>query len=164
MTIPWSKTFAEAIRVMLAALILSGAGFIFRPHLRSMLVGGQSASETGMPGQETFATISLDEARAYFKAGTALFIDARHRKAYEAGHIPGSMSLDPTEFDSWSDNFFSQFPSDTLIVTYCDGGRCSLSGELARLLRSLGYDRVLIFQEGWSAWNAARLPAEQVAQ
>lgn len=164
MMIPWSKTLAEAVWVMLMALILAGAGLIFRPDLRPMLGGGQPDSESAFPGQESFDAISLDAARLYFKEGKALFADARPWMAYQAGHIPGAMSLDPEESDAWAGNFFSQFPADTLIVTYCDGARCPLSTELAVKLRALGYERVLIFKEGWSAWNAAQLPAEQVAQ
>lgn len=164
MTIPWGKTITEAVWVMLLALILAGAGLIFRPDLRSMLGGGQPASEGAFPGGASFASISLDEARAYFKAGTALFADARPWKAYQAGHIPEAMSLDPTEFDAWAGNFFSQFPADTQIVTYCDGARCPLSTELAEKLRSLGYEKVLVFKDGWRVWNAAGLPTEQVAQ
>ena len=74
------------------------------------------------------------------------------------------MNLDPIEFDSWSENFFSQFPTDTLIVAYCDGALCSLSTELAEKLRAMGYEKVLVFKEGWRVWNEAHLPTEQVAQ
>jgi rhodanese-related sulfurtransferase len=164
MKIPWSKTFAEAGGVMLMALILAGAALIFRPDLRPMLGGGQPASENPSSDQEGFTHVSLDEARVYLKQGTALFADARPWKAYQEGHIPGAMNLDPAEFESWSGNFFSQFPADTLIVTYCDGARCPLSTELAEKLRSLGYEKVLIFKAGWRAWDAAHLPTEQVAQ
>lgn len=164
MMIVWSKTLTEAVWVMLMALILAGAGLVFRPDLRPMLGGGQPAAESGLPDHQGFVAISLDEARAYLKAGTALFADARPWNAYQAGHIPGAMSLDPSEFDTWSGNFFSQFPADTLIVTYCDGAQCTLSAELAEKLRALGYEKVLIFKDGWSVWDAARLPAEQVAQ
>lgn len=163
MTIPWSKTITEAARVTLLALMLAGAGLIFRPDLRPMLGGGPPASENGTPDQ-TVPSLSLDQARAFFKAGTALFTDARPWKAYQAGHISGAMSLDPSEFDSWAGNFFSQFPADTLIVTYCDGARCTLSTELAEKLVSLGYEKVFILKDGWHLWQAAGLPTEQVAQ
>jgi rhodanese-related sulfurtransferase len=159
----WRNTLAEAALVMLMALLLAGAGLIFRPELRSLLGGGQPAAESAYPGLAK-ASISLDEARAYFKDGTALFADARPWNAYKAGHIPGAMSLDPDAFDTWSGNFFSQFPADTLIVTYCDGARCPLSLELAKMLMSLGYEKVLVFKDGWMAWDAAHLPKEQVAQ
>jgi rhodanese-related sulfurtransferase len=163
MAIPWGKTFAEAVQVMLLAVILAGAGLIFRPDLRPMLAGGPSATEQASPGEDAIATISLDEANAYFEAGTALFADARSWKAYQEGHIPGAMSLDPAEFDSWSGNFFSQFPADTPIVTYCDGARCPLSTDLAKKLRDLGYEKVFVLNNGWSLWSAAGLPTEQVA-
>jgi len=164
MKFPWSRTFAEAGWVMLMALILAGAALIFRSDLRPMLGGGQPASESPSSAQEGFTHVSLDEARAYLAQGTALFADARPWQAFQEGHIPGAMNLDPAEFESWSGNFFSQFPADTLIVTYCSGARCPLSTELAEKLRALGYEKVLIFKDGWTAWNAAHLPVEQVAQ
>jgi rhodanese-related sulfurtransferase len=165
MTIPWTKTIAEAVWVTLLALILACAALIFRPDLRPMLSSsGQPASESAPPDQKAAPSISLDEARANFKAGTALFADARPWKAYQAGHIQGAMSLDPAEFDTWSGNFFSQFPADTLIVTYCDGARCPLSAELAEKLLSLGYEKVLVLKDGWRLWSEAHLPTEQVTQ
>jgi rhodanese-related sulfurtransferase len=162
--ISWRSTLSEAAGIMLMALLLAGGSLVFRPELRSMLGGGQPAADGASQGQEAESFISLDEARAYFKAGTALFADARSWKAYQAGHIPGAMSLDPNAFDTWSGNFFSQFPADTLIVAYCDGARCPLSTELAGMLRSLGYEKVLVFKDGWSVWTAAQLPTEQVSQ
>ena len=165
MMAPWSKTLTEAGRVMLLALILAAVGLICRPALWTMLgSAGQPGSESAPPDPGAAPSISLDEARAYFEAGKALFADARPLQAYQAGHIPGAMNLDPIEFDSWSENFFSQFPTDTLIVAYCDGALCSLSTELAEKLRAMGYEKVLVFKEGWRVWNEAHLPTEQVAQ
>jgi rhodanese-related sulfurtransferase len=161
MMTPWIKTIREAVGVMLLALILAGAGFILRPHLRPLLSGaGPGDSDSVSSTQGTAPTVSLNEARAYFKAGTALFADARPSRAYQAGHIQGAMNLDPDEFDTWSGAFFSQFPADTLIITYCDGTRCPLSTELAEKLISLGYEKVLVLKNGWSLWKAAHLPTE----
>jgi rhodanese-related sulfurtransferase len=163
--IPWFQTLREAVWVMLLALILAGAALILRSHLRPLLSGvGQSGSESVATDQGVAPIVSLDEARAYFKAGTALFADARPSGAYQAGHVQGAMNLDPNEFDAWSENFFSQFPADTLIITYCDGERCSLSTELAEKLIGLGYAKVLVLKNGWSLWNTAHLPTEQSAQ
>jgi rhodanese-related sulfurtransferase len=165
MMLPWVKTLREAASVMLLALALAAMGFILRPHLRTSLSGaGQTASEFVSSAQESAPTVSLDEARAYFEAGSALFADARPSAAYQEGHIRGAMDLDPSEFDTWSGNFFSQFPVDTLIITYCDSAQCPLSTELAEKLMSLGYEKVLVLKDGWNQWKAAHLPTEQVAE
>jgi rhodanese-related sulfurtransferase len=162
--IPWMQTIREAAWVMLLALILAGVALIFRPNVRPLLSAtGQAAPETVSSGQEVVPAVTLDQARAYFEAGTALFADARPAEAYQAGHIQGAMNLDPNEFETWSENFFSQFPADTLIIAYCDGERCPLSTELAEKLISLGYEKVLVLKNGWGQWNAAHLPTEQVA-
>ncbi len=165
MMVSWNKSLTEAGCVLLLALTLAGTGLIFRPALWTMLGSqGQPVSENVPQETKRALIISLDEARTYFKTGKTLFADARPLRAYEAGHIPGAMNLDPVEFDSWSENFFSQFPVDTLIVTYCEGARCPLSTELADKLWAMGYENVRVFKEGWRSWKEARLPAEQVAQ
>jgi rhodanese-related sulfurtransferase len=164
MKIPWKQTAREAAWVMLLALILAGIALIFRPSVRPLLSATvQDTSETVSSGQEVAPAVTLDQARAYFEAGTALFADARPAEAYRAGHIRGAMNLDPNEFDTWSENFFSQFPADTLIIAYCDGERCPLSTELAEKLIALGYEKVLVLKNGWSLWNAAHLPTDQAA-
>ena len=47
---------------------------------------------------------------------------------------------------------------DAVIVIYCDGSECELSGLLARRLREQGQTRVHVLFNGWTAWRAAGLP------
>ena len=159
------KTLGEAAGVMLLAFILAGAAFLSRPALHSLMTGVQPAepeSSRVAGGHAPF--ISLADARSHFKAGTALFADARPVDAYQMGHIQGAMNLDPGNFDAWSGAFFSQFPADTMIIAYCDGTRCPLSSELAEKLIMLGYEKVYVLRNGWSLWKTAQLPVEQVAE
>lgn len=159
------KTMGEAGLAMLLALILAGAAFIFRPALHPLVKAVQAVeTESGRFAQEAAPSITLEEARTYFEAGTALFADARPLEAYQNGHILGAIHLDPNASDTWSENFFSQFPADTRIIAYCDGAQCPLSSELAEKLIWLGYEKVFVLKNGWSLWTAAQLPTEQVAQ
>ena len=158
MTRPWCRTLSEAAGVILVAFLLAGMAYVIRPSLRPLV----AAPQTGLTDAGV-RFISLAEARVAFNKGEALFADARSLKAYQAGHIQGAMHLDPNAFDSWSGNFFSQFPEQTRIITYCDGDRCSLSTELAEKLLQMGYEKVFVLKDGWSQWRAARLPTEQVA-
>ncbi len=154
------KTLGEAAGAMVLALILAGTAFIFRPALHPLMTGNQPAE----PESPRVPFISLEDTRSYFRAGTALFADARPFNVYKMGHIQGAMNLDPYDFDAWSGAFFSQFPADTLIIAYCDGARCPLSSELAEKLISLGYEKVFVLKNGWSLWEAAQLPVEQAAE
>ncbi len=162
MKLTWMNILGEAAWVMLLAVGLAGAAVVFRPALRPMITGGQPwGAESPGSMQSGIPTITLDEARSRFEAGQALFADARPLRAYQKGHIKGAMPLDLSEFDAWSEKFFSQFSAETLIITYCDGQHCSLSMDLAQKLTEMGYENVFVLKNGWHQWTAAHLPIEQ---
>ncbi|MDP7558673.1 MAG: rhodanese-like domain-containing protein, partial [Candidatus Marinimicrobia bacterium] len=49
----------------------------------------------------------------------------------------------------------------TPIVTYCGGGECDVSMELAvELMDSWDYERIFVYKGGWPEWKAAGYPAE----
>ena len=163
--LPWGKILGEAGAVILCALLLTGAALVIRPDLRPMLVNPMPAGyQSEQPSEAAVRFLSLEDARSDFRKGDALFADARPERAYRAGHIPGALNLDPNEFDTWSGSFFSQFPEDTRVITYCDGDLCPLSSELAQKLIQLGYENVYVLKNGWSLWTAAQLPTERVAE
>jgi rhodanese-related sulfurtransferase len=165
MRLPWIKILGESAWVMLLALILAGAAVFFRPTLRPMMSVTQPVQPDSTPlAQGQAPSITLADARSHFESGAALFADARPLKAFQMGHIKGAMNLDPYEFDAWSENFFFQFPADSLIITYCDGAMCTLSLELAEKLIGLGYEKVFVLKDGWHLWKAAQLPTEKTAQ
>jgi rhodanese-related sulfurtransferase len=153
----------EAAWVLIVAVVLASVGYFVRPAVRSALtddagVGG--GSEENSP----VAVIGLEEARRDFEKGTALFADARPKSAYRSGHIPGALNLDPDEFDAWSGDFFAKISPDRLIITYCEGERCSLSLELAEKLTWMGYEKVFLLKNGWGKWKAHQLPVERNAR
>ncbi len=165
MRMSWTKTLGEAAGVILVALFLAGAAYVLRPELRPMAAGNPPVeSGSGKRLESAKPLITLEDARSHFQAGKALFADARPLKAYQQGHIKGAMHLDPNEFDTWSESFFSQFPADTMIIAYCDGPQCPLSAELAEKLTWLGYEKISVLKNGWHLWTAAQLPTEQVAE
>ncbi|MCL6449408.1 MAG: rhodanese-like domain-containing protein [Armatimonadetes bacterium] len=48
-----------------------------------------------------------------------------------------------------------------MLVTYCDGGECDLSVELAKELIDRGYSNVFVFGEGYPGWEEAGYPVEK---
>jgi rhodanese-related sulfurtransferase len=162
---PWFRTLSEAAGVILTALLLAGMAYMIRPSLRPLAaISPTGQTESSGISDAGVQFISLAEARMEFSKGEALFADARSLKAFRAGHIQGAMNLDPHAFDSWSGTFFSQFPEQTRIITYCDGIQCQLSADLAEKLIQMGYQKVFVLKDGWSQWCAARLPTEQVSE
>lgn len=104
--------------------------------------------------------ISLDDAMMYFQSKEAIFVDARYKEDYEYGHIKGAMNLPFEEFDRYYDSVKHKLPPDKILVTYCSGTECEESLFLARLLRTLGYQKTKVFFGGWEQWQEAKLPVE----
>ena len=100
----------------------------------------------------------FEEAKEKFFAGGAVFLDARPPELYQEGHIQGALNLPIGEFDQLAEKVFTEFPEDTLFVTYCDGEECILSAELALKLKEIGYENVRVLYNGWSLWKSHQLP------
>ncbi len=107
--------------------------------------------------------ISLDQARELFRRGTAIFVDARPRRDYLQGHIRGALSLPWQEVDERIADVADRLTDERVIITYCDGERCTLSHHLARYLVDMGYPRVRVLANGWTRWRQSGLPVARGA-
>jgi rhodanese-related sulfurtransferase len=106
--------------------------------------------------------IPFDEARDAFLSGAAVFIDARPAEEYRKGHIHGARNLHIGVFDEKAGEVLIDLPEDTLIVTYCDGEKCTLSVELALKLKEIGYENVHVLFNGWRVWKSHQLPLDSM--
>lgn len=68
--------------------------------------------ETAQPEIER---VSLEDAKAAFDTGTAVFVDVRGVEAYAAAHVVGSVSLPLEEIESR----LSELDPNKWIITYC---------------------------------------------
>lgn len=104
--------------------------------------------------------VTLEEAKAAFDEGTALFLDARPAGAYAEGHIPGALSFPLTHFRQLYPQLKPQLDQATRLIAYCDSPICHESVELVQKLQSKGYSNVAAFVDGWSEWEVANYPVE----
>jgi len=96
----------------------------------------------------------LDVVKALYDADGAVFVDARPAEDYAAGHIAGASSL-PFDDVFKKPELAKQFADrGKPIVTYCDGGDCELSRDLAFTLIDQGHKKVLFFKDGLPGWKA----------
>jgi rhodanese-related sulfurtransferase len=79
-----------------------------------------------------------------------MLIDARPRRVFDKGAIPGALNISDSEFDQHVD----KLPADkaTPLVYYCGGLECVLSNKSADKARKLGYTDVKTFVEGYPEW------------
>ena len=103
---------------------------------------------------------TVDEARQLFDSGEYVFVDARSSEDYEAGHIPGAVSLPVGQSEDRVAAFLERYPPEASIITYCSGRTCQDSHHLAEFLLEFGYDNVTVFIDGFPGWETEGHPIE----
>ena len=103
---------------------------------------------------------TVDEARQLFDSGEYVFVDARSPEDFEAGHIPGAVSLPVGQSEERVAAFLERYPPEASIITYCSGRTCQDSHHVAEFLLEFGYDNVTVFIDGFPGWEAEGHPIE----
>jgi rhodanese-related sulfurtransferase len=83
-----------------------------------------------------------------------LWVDARSRAKFEAGHIPDALLLNEENWDELLPGVFSAWKPQQSVVVYCDDKLCDSSKQVAARLREAGLGPVFILKDGWAAWKA----------
>ena len=104
--------------------------------------------------------VDLAQAIAWQGAGESLWIDARPRAKYEAGHIEGAVLLNEQDDfnqllqESWAT---LQNNADKHVVIYCASEICGSSRKVAELLENRGFPDVHVLHGGEKALRDAGL-------
>lgn len=109
--------------------------------------------EAAVPGEVTVA-----EARERMAAGPVIWLDARHEKEFQAGHIPGALLLNEAQWEDLLSACFETItgaPEGAPVIIYCDGQACAASRSVRDRLRQtpVGDRELLILRGGWPAWR-----------
>jgi rhodanese-related sulfurtransferase/predicted transcriptional regulator len=97
-----------------------------------------------------FESISAPGLQQHLDAGDVLLLDARPRLEYDAGHLPGAISIPLDELPRRLD----ELPTDQLIVTYCRGPLCVYADQALELITASGR-RGARLEEGVAEWQLA---------
>lgn len=79
--------------------------------------------------------------------------DVRPPEEYEAGHVPGAVSVPPGEVR----RRLRSVPKDAVVVAYCRGPFCVFADDAVRELRAKGRSAVRL-EEGFPEWRRAGFP------
>ena len=92
---------------------------------------------------------------------TTLLIDVLPHETFDAGHIPGSLSvpLDDRDFVAEVDELADGDRSLTIIF-YCAGNSCPASTAAMERLRRAGFTDVRDYRGGMEEWQGAGLPVQ----
>jgi rhodanese-related sulfurtransferase/DNA-binding transcriptional ArsR family regulator len=104
-------------------------------------------------GEDTTAPLSREELRVRIATGDVVVLDVRPVAEYQAGHIPGAISI---PVDELADRI-NELPEDLEVVVYCRGEYCALAHDAVRLLTDHGH-RAIRLNDGMLEWRLSKLP------
>ncbi|MDE8347491.1 MAG: metalloregulator ArsR/SmtB family transcription factor [Acidocella sp.] len=93
--------------------------------------------------------VDREELVSRTRRGGVTIIDVRPTEEYQAGHIPGAISIPLKQLQSR----MAALPRSKKIVAYCRGPYCVLSVEAVELLRANGF-RAARLEDGVQDWRA----------
>ncbi|SHJ77312.1 3-mercaptopyruvate sulfurtransferase SseA, contains two rhodanese domains [Malonomonas rubra DSM 5091] len=82
---------------------------------------------------------------------TFQLIDARPAVKYEAGHVPGAISIPKPMLEKNLD----KLAKDKMLIFYCGGLHCKLSPQSAEIAMKAGFKNVKVWYEGQPGWVKA---------
>jgi rhodanese-related sulfurtransferase len=122
---------------------------------RTRLAEVQQIAQLYLDGRDELEPVTFTELRKLMRDDGVTVIDVRPRDEYEAGHIPGAISIPVREIK----RRLNELPKGKEVIAYCRGPYCVYSLEAVTLLRKQGY-RARRAEEGLPDWRARRLPVD----
>ena len=104
-------------------------------------------------GRDTLAPVTLAELRKLMRDDQVTVIDVRPRAEFDAGHVPGALSIPVPELSRRAQSL----PKRKEVVAYCRGPYCVYSLEAVTLLRKQGF-RARRTDEGLPEWRSRGFP------
>jgi len=153
------RLFVQSFGIIAVSAILALGANALRPGGPVPVQAAQSVVQLSKAGGD----IGIKDAALLFVTGRAVFLDARTQFEYELGHIRGALLLSPREFASQFQDIKPKLAGKEAVITYCDGELCPLGDSLAEHLRAAGIKNVYVLKNGWSLWQAEKLPVDKGA-
>ena len=98
--------------ILVGGLMLLVAVIVLLTQSRQAAPSSTGTQNPNIPYPEV-VRVSVQDAKAAFDAGTAVFVDVRGDELYNTGHIPGALSIADTEMDSR----FTELDPNAWIIT-----------------------------------------------
>ncbi|MGW7363741.1 ArsR/SmtB family transcription factor [Streptomyces sp. NPDC054841] len=105
--------------------------------------------------EDSAAELTREELQARVHVGDVVVLDVRPVEEYQAGHIPGALSIPVEELAER----INELPEDLEIVVYCRGEYCVLAYDAVRLLTDRGR-RAIRLNDGMLEWRLSAMPVD----
>lgn len=100
-------------------------------------------------GREAMEPVDKESLLTQVRRGEVVVLDVRPPEEYQAGHIPGALSVPLDELEQ----HLSELPRDQEIVAYCRGPYCVLAVEAVERLRAKGFQAVRL-EDSMQDWRS----------
>ncbi len=120
---------------------------------RNRLAEVEQVTNLYLTRRDALEPVTGEELRRLVREGGVTVLDARPREEYEAGHIPGALSVPVDELE----RRLSAIPADREVIAYCRGPYCVFALEAVTLLRERGY-RARRAEDGLPEWRSSGMP------
>ena len=110
---------------------------------------------------ESGSFLTSEQTKTLLNEGRTLFIDTRYKDEFDQGHLINAKNVPQNASRDEIMNFFESIPKDQQMVIYCSNPACNSSRRLAGFLTYLGYEKVLIYLEGFQEWEKMGYPTEK---
>ncbi|MBI2505690.1 MAG: metalloregulator ArsR/SmtB family transcription factor [Candidatus Latescibacteria bacterium] len=98
--------------------------------------------------RELLEPVDQEQLLSQVRKGEVVALDVRPPEEYQAGHIPGALSVPLEELEQR----LVKLPKERTIVAYCRGPYCVLAVEAVELLRRKGFKAVRL-EDGVHDWR-----------
>jgi rhodanese-related sulfurtransferase len=122
---------------------------------QNRLADVQKVVNAYLDGRDELLPVTLKELRRLIREGDVTVVDVRPKGEFDAGHIPGALSVPTSELKQR----LRELPKSREVIAYCRGRYCVYSLEAVKILRANGFSARRA-EEGMPDWRAAGLPVE----
>jgi rhodanese-related sulfurtransferase len=105
--------------------------------------------------RDELEAVSREELRRRLAEGSVVLVDVRPAEEFQAGHIPGAVSMPMEELGRRS----ARLPARKEVIAYCRGPFCLMAYDAVARLRARGR-RARRLVDGFPEWRAAGLPVQ----
>lgn len=122
-----------------------------QPQLSQQLQNPANQNHRELPVRPSVKPVRWFDVKSWIQAGQVTIIDVRSKAHFDAGHIPGAISLPFNAARTEYDLVLRQFDKDRQIVLYCSNTGCSLSRRMAvKIGNEFGFTNVQYMTGGVS--------------
>ncbi len=130
--------------------------------LTAAILTGGPAMGPASGAQKLTVSMAWAEVKPLLARGEIVLVDGRDDAAFEAGHIPGAVSLPLRSLSEKAAEFSTKYAQAKPLVTYCGSVGCPIAHVLAEQLRNdYGYTDVREMPGGYVEWRTAEAKEER---